>query len=104
MDIVNDQRHRLGELFERAEQEVVGRSAVLGEALVQGHQGIIAGERELTRRSLNRPDNTVKEPCRLGIESVQRQPGALQVAFPDPITQKELICRSRPGAATSVSR
>ena len=88
VEVVNDQHDRLRHLLQGCQQQVIGSSAVRGKALVKCHQDIIAGQGNLSGSSLNRPDNTVKEPCRLGIESVQRQPGALEVAFPDPITQE----------------
>ena len=88
VEIVNDQRNRLRELLQSREQQIIGSSAVRGEALVKRHQRIVAGQRNLSGSSLNRPDNAVKEPCRLGIEAVQRQPGALEIALADPIAQK----------------
>ena len=88
MEVVNDQDNRLRQLLQSRQQQVIGSSAVRGKALVKRHQDIIAGQGNLSGSSLNRPDHTVKEPCRLGIETVQRQPGALEIAFPDPIAQE----------------
>ena len=90
MEVVNDQDNRLRELLEKpsAAGHPENSSAVRGEALVKRHQDIIAGQGNLSGSSLNRPDHTVEEPCRLGIETVQRQPGALEIAFPDPIAQE----------------
>ena len=88
MEIVNHQDNRLRQLLQSRQQKVIGSSAVRGKALVKRQQDIIAGQRNLSGSNLNSTYNAVKEPCRLGIETVQRQPGTLEIAFPDPIAQK----------------
>ncbi|XTR52421.1 hypothetical protein ACOM2C_02680 [Pseudarthrobacter sp. So.54] len=88
MDIIDDQHHRLGELLKCAEQEVIGRRPVEGEILAQRQQGIVARQRLRACCGLDRPNNSMKEPGWLGVEPVQRQPPARQIAIAHPITQE----------------
>ena len=60
----------------------------MGKALVKSQEGVVAGQRQLACRGLDRPDDTVKQPRGFRIEPVEGQPGARQIALADPVAQE----------------